>query len=50
MPAVVGVDNSPAAVIERDGVRAYLDAQTESVFPTQLQTPERLARFAGSES
>jgi 3-oxoadipate enol-lactonase len=49
MPAAVGVDNSPAAVIERAGVRAYLDAQTESVFPTQLQTPERLARFRGMQ-
>jgi 3-oxoadipate enol-lactonase len=49
IPAAAGVDNSPAAVIERDGVRAYLDAQTEIVFPMQLQTPERLARFRGMQ-
>jgi len=48
-PAMVGVDNSPAGIIERDGVRAYLEAQTESVFPIQLQTPERLARFRGMQ-
>ena len=48
-PATVGVDTSPAAVIERDGVRAYLATQTESVFPAQLQTPERLARFRGMQ-
>jgi 3-oxoadipate enol-lactonase len=39
------VDNSPAAVIEREGVRAYLDQQLETVYPTPLRTPRRLALF-----
>jgi 3-oxoadipate enol-lactonase len=39
------IDNSPAGIIERDGVRAYLSSQTESVYPASLQTPERLRRF-----
>lgn len=39
------VDNSPAAVVQRDGVRVYLASQLENVYPQALQTPARVARF-----